>query len=281
MGDFDFSRLPRNRAENIVHSGSSLMSDEIRGLIGVPRRGRTNWSSFDQSRIQAAYAMPRGTNRPPPVIGGSEDEAERSQEVIATSSIQAHSLDRLARQLVRRSSFCTSESASRSRASDRPPLISIRDSDDEDVPGERRSPVLLSHGSEDEVVAAIRKLRRSSKAALPGPSGSRRESTVWGLVSEGDDPLFAALDDPISLAGRMRSAGCRLPSLTSPTEKEAYAKVAVASSKVMEAFNEYVVAMEDRVEVSRNDKEIESIGSEIKRFSAELKTTQARGKKGC
>ena len=49
----------------------------------------------------------------------------------------------------------------------------------------------------------------------------------------------------------------------------------------MEAFNEYVVAMEDRVEVSRNDKEIESICSEIKRLSAELETTQARGKKGC
>ena len=30
----------------------------------------------------------------------------------------------------------------------------------------------------------------------------------------------------------MISAGCRLPSLTSSTEKEAYAKVAVASSKV-------------------------------------------------
>ncbi|KAF2538899.1 hypothetical protein F2Q68_00021350 [Brassica cretica] len=61
----------------------------------------------------------------------------------------------------------------------------------------------------------------------------------------------------ISLAGRMRSAGCRLPSLTSSTEKLAYAKVVVASSKVRfllsflleDAFNEYVVAMEDRVEV--------------------------------
>ncbi|CAN7022991.1 unnamed protein product [Brassica rapa subsp. trilocularis] len=47
----------------------------------------------------------------------------------------------------------------------------------------------------------------------------------------------------------------------------------------MEAFNEYVVAMEDRVEVSRNDKEIKSIGSEIKRFSAELETTKREGKR--
>ncbi|KAF3574647.1 hypothetical protein F2Q69_00059630 [Brassica cretica] len=93
MGDFNFSRLPRNWAENIVHSGSSLMPDEIRSLIGVLRRDRSNWSSFDQSRIRAAFAMPEGTNRPQPVIGSYEDEAERSQEVIATSSIQAHSLD--------------------------------------------------------------------------------------------------------------------------------------------------------------------------------------------
>ena len=42
----------------------------------------------------------------------------------------------------------------------------------------------------------------------------------------------------------------------------------------MEAFNEYVVVMEDRVEVSRNDKEIEIIGSEIKRLSVELEVTK-------
>ncbi|KAF2604885.1 hypothetical protein F2Q70_00026429 [Brassica cretica] len=191
MGDFDFSRLPRNWAENIVHSGSSLMSDEIRGLIGVLQRGGSNWSSFDQSRTRDAFAIPGGTNMAP--------------------------------LLVRRSSFRTSGSASRSRASDRRPLILIRDSDDEDAPGERLSHVSLSLGSEDEIVAATRMRRRSSKVALPGPSCSRQESTVQGLVSEGDGPLFAAQDDLISLAGRMRSSGCRLPSLSSPTEKEAYA----------------------------------------------------------
>ncbi|KAF2593558.1 hypothetical protein F2Q70_00042443 [Brassica cretica] len=77
----------------------------------------------------------------------------------------------------------------------------------------------------------------------------------------------------------MRSAGCRLPSLASSAEKEAYAKVAVASSKVMEAFNEYGVVMEDHVLASRNDKEIESIGSDIKRLSKELEVTKREGKK--
>ena len=91
---------------------------------------------------------------------------------------------------------------------------------------------MLSPDSEDEVVGATHKRRGSSEVVLPGPSCSRRESTVRGLPSRGDDPFFAAQDYLISLAGRMISAGCRLPSLTSSTEKEAYAKVAVASSKV-------------------------------------------------
>ncbi|KAG2284758.1 hypothetical protein Bca52824_055978 [Brassica carinata] len=77
----------------------------------------------------------------------------------------------------------------------------------------------------------------------------------------------------------MRSAGCRLPSLASSVEKEAYAKVAVASSRVMEAFIEYVVVMDGHVMASRNDKEIESIGSEIKRLSKELEATKREGKK--
>ncbi|KAF2592135.1 hypothetical protein F2Q70_00042530 [Brassica cretica] len=190
VGEFDFSRLPQSWAKNITPSGSSSMSDEIRGLIGVLRR--------------------EGTNRAP-LVGGSEDEAEHSQEVVATPSVQAQSSDRLTRQLVRRTSFRTSGSASRNRASG----------------------------------AATRKRRRSSKGTLPGPSRPRLPSPISCFFGE----------------------------------KEAYTKVAVASSKVMEAFNEYVVVMEDHVMASRNDKEIESIGSEIKRLSEELEATKREGKK--
>ncbi|KAF3555683.1 hypothetical protein F2Q69_00014449 [Brassica cretica] len=174
-----------------VHSGSSLMSDEIRGLIGVLQRSALKMSG---------------------AFSGSHCDFFHPSLVFRPIGQAAY------------------------------------------APGERLSHVSLSLGSEDEIFAATRKRRRSSKAALPGPSCSRRESTVQGLVSEGDGPLFAAQDDLISLAGRM-------------------------SSKVVEAFNEYVVAMEDRVEVSRNDKEIESIGSEIKRLSAEFKATKREGKR--
>ncbi|KAF3519173.1 hypothetical protein DY000_02058491 [Brassica cretica] len=214
------------------------------------------------------------------------DEAEHSQEVIATHSVRAQTSDRLTRQLVRRSSFRTSGSVSKNRASGKSTLISIHDSDDEGASEERRSPVSLSPGSGDETVAATRKRRRSSKDTLPGPSRPR-------FVLEGDGSLFVAQGDLISLAGRMRSAGCRLPSLASLAEKEAYAIVAVTSFgkslrgtyspvsvsyQLMEAFNEYVVMMEDHVVASRNDKEIENIGSEIKRLSGELEAAKREGK---
>ncbi|KAF3510174.1 hypothetical protein F2Q69_00007852 [Brassica cretica] len=84
----------------------------------------------------------------------------------------------------------------------------------------------LLSGSEDETVASTRKRCRSSEGALPGPSCPR-------FVSEGDGSPFAAQSDLIFLAGRMRSAGCRLPSLASSVKREAYAKVAVESSKIM------------------------------------------------
>ena len=74
-------------------------------------------------------------------------------------------------------------------------------------------------------MTATRKRRRSSEGALPGLSRPR-------FVSEGDGSSFAAQSELISLAGRTRSAGCRLPSLASSVERDAYAKVVVASSKV-------------------------------------------------
>ncbi|KAF3609380.1 hypothetical protein DY000_02050096 [Brassica cretica] len=214
VGDFDFSRLPRSWAERIAPFEGSLMSDEIHGLIGVLRRGRLDWSSFDQARILAVFARPEGTNMAP-LVGDSEDEAEHSQE---------------------------------NRASGKSTLITIHDSDDEGASEERRSPASLSPCLGDETVSATRKQHRSSKDTLPGPS-------------------------------RSRSAGCCLPSLASSAEKEAYAKVAVASSKVTEAFNEYVIMMEDHIVASQNDKEIESIGSEIKRLSGELEAARREGKK--
>ena len=57
------------------------MWGEIWGLIGVLQRDRSNWSTFDQARIRAVFAMPEGTDRAP-LVGGSEDaELARLKEM--------------------------------------------------------------------------------------------------------------------------------------------------------------------------------------------------------
>ncbi|KAG2250913.1 hypothetical protein Bca52824_081049 [Brassica carinata] len=246
MGDFDFSRLPRRWAENITPSGSSSMSDKIRGLIGILRRDRSNWSTFDQARIRAVFAMPEGTDNRAPLVGGSEDEAENSEEVIATPSVQTQSSDRLTRQL-------------------------------------RWPPVSLSPGLEDEIVAATRKRRRSSEGALPGSSRPR-------FVPEGDGSLFCLrvavthllLPQPRrNPTPRLRWRALRYVSCLIFLKNllRGVRSLISTSSQVMEAFNDYVVVMEDHVVASQNDGEIESIGSKIKRLSKELEATKREGKK--
>lgn len=175
-------------------------------------------------------------------------------------------------------------------------MISIHDSDDEDVSGEMRPHVSLSPSSEDETIAATRKLCQLSEGALPSPSRPR-------FAPKGDGSFFAAQSDLISLAGRMRSAGCRLHLLLpqprrNPTPRlrwrvprfvscfiflenllRSIRSLISTSSHVMEAFNEYIVVMEDHVVASQNDEQIKSSGSEIKRISKELEATKREGKK--
>ena len=216
----------------LVHYGKSLMSNDLRGLIVVLRRGRLDWSYFDQSRIRAAFLMPYGVGIAPATTDTSEDEVDYSQEDVATPSSHLPSSHRLERQLSSRSSFRTSRSASVGKVIGGLPLIPIPDSDDESAYRVRRSPVSLSPGSQDDSVAASRKRRRSSNVATPRPSRSEREPKRWKLVFEGDGPLSVTQDDLVSLARRTRSTDCRPPSLISLGEEEAYAKVVVASSKV-------------------------------------------------
>ncbi|KAF3496662.1 hypothetical protein DY000_02052251 [Brassica cretica] len=203
-----------------------------------------------------------------PLVGGSEDEVEHSQEVLVTPSVQTQSSDRLTRQLVRRLLFCTSGFASKGRSSGKSPLISIHYSDGEDILGERQHLVSLSPGSKDETVAATRKRRQSSEGALPGPSRPR-------FVPEGDGSLCAAQSDLISLAGRMRYA-VSVSHLLLPRPRR---KPTTRLRWRVRSLNEYVVVMKDQVVASRNDKEIESIGSEIKRLSKELEATKREWKK--
>ncbi|KAF3534673.1 hypothetical protein DY000_02041256 [Brassica cretica] len=218
VGNFDFSRLPCYWAEDI---GFNLRSLER----------RSNWSSFDRSRIRAAFLMPGGSGVTPKIVGSSKDEVEHSQEEVEASSSNHPLSDRLERQLSRRSLFRTSRSVLAGKASSRLPPIPIPDSDDEGSPEGRRPHVPLSSGLQDNSVDASRKRRLSSKVVMQEPSRSKRESKDRKFILEGDGPLSMGQDDLVSLARRTRFVGCRPPSLGSPEEEGAYAKIVVASSK--------------------------------------------------
>ncbi|KAF2549975.1 hypothetical protein F2Q68_00033821 [Brassica cretica] len=215
VGSSELSRLPRYWAEDIDL-----------------RRGRSDCSSFDHSRVRAAFLMPGGSGVAPEITGASEDEAEHSQEEVEAPSSNPPPSDRLERQLARRSSFRTSRTSSASKVVSGLPPILIVDSDDEGAPCGRQSPVSLSPGFQDDSIVAGRKQHRLSKAAVPESSRSGRRLKGWKLVLEGYGPLSMDRGVLIYLSQRMRSADCRPPSLVSPGEEEAYVKVVSASSKV-------------------------------------------------
>ncbi|KAF3503780.1 hypothetical protein F2Q69_00044666 [Brassica cretica] len=39
------------------------MSDKIRGMMRILRRGHSNWSTFDRTRIQTVFALPVRTDK--------------------------------------------------------------------------------------------------------------------------------------------------------------------------------------------------------------------------
>ncbi|XP_048635045.1 uncharacterized protein LOC125608653 [Brassica napus] len=159
MGSFDFSKLPRNCSEDIVHFGRSLMSDELWGLIEVLRRSHPHWSSFDQSRIRAAFLLPKGEGRPLVIKDTTENEVGRllDQEEVATPSTNSLSSSRLDRKLSRRSSFWTSRSTPENKSVGESPLIPIFDSKEDDEAGAQKSPISLSLGSQNLLAACRRK----------------------------------------------------------------------------------------------------------------------------
>ena len=169
-------------------------------MIRVLRRGRSDWSSFDQPRIRAAFQLPDGLGIAPTIPGALECEFEPSQEDVKITPRHLVASNRLKRRISWRSSFCTSRSASTSKVASGLPPILIADSDDEDAPGGRESPVSLSPGLQDNFVVTSRKRRRLSKAAVPESSCSCRKPKGWKLVLEGDGPLSVGRGDLISLA---------------------------------------------------------------------------------
>ena len=63
-------------------------------------------------------------------------------------------------------------------------------------------------------------------------SRSKQKPKGRKFALKSDGPSSVGQDDLVLLARRTRFTGCRPPSLDSPEEEGAYAKVVVASSKV-------------------------------------------------
>ncbi|KAF2606599.1 hypothetical protein F2Q68_00044663 [Brassica cretica] len=87
VGDFDFWRISREWAEEIVSLGSSPMTSELRGLIGVLRRGRPRWLSFTSDRIWATYALPPSCARAPIVQLAALINSRPASRRIASQSL--------------------------------------------------------------------------------------------------------------------------------------------------------------------------------------------------
>lgn len=183
------------------------MSDQLRGLLTVLRRSRTQWSSFDGAQIRAAFLLPHGDGVAPTIKGNAENEGDHSPvkgDVVTPSAFFSPS-SRLDRRLSRKSSFQTSGLTSGVGVAGKSPSVPIPNLGEENTAATQRSPVSLSSGSQDEPVVSKR---------------------------EGDDPLCMSTDNFVCFARCTRARDCHLSSLASSEEKGAYAKVAVANSKV-------------------------------------------------
>ena len=90
----------------------------------------------------------------------------------------------------------------------------------------------MSPGLQNNSAAASGKRCRSSKHVMEEPSRSKQKPKGRKFALKSDGPSSVGQDDLVLLARRTRFTGCRPPSLDSPEEEGAYAKVVVASSKV-------------------------------------------------
>lgn len=208
-----------------VHSGSSSMSDQFRGLLVVLRRGEADWSSFSRDRIRAAFLLSPGVGTAPLVVKPIEEIAIMgSDEDVSTPSIPPPSSSHLDRRLSRRySSFRSPQSRTRSAAAGTsrsvpPPLL--------DVDETAVLPVTLSSDSQGEPEVCKRTRTQSSRGETSNVApSSLEEREKKRKLQEEVDGSFKAPVEP-------RPSGSRPLFFYSLEEKEAYSKVYEVNSKV-------------------------------------------------
>ncbi|KAF3531707.1 hypothetical protein DY000_02039812 [Brassica cretica] len=233
------AHLVKDREEGLLFG-----FDELRHLV-LMKRNNQNPETFLMS--PPAFLMSGGSGDAPEIAGVSEDEAGHSQEDEEASSSNTHLSDRLERQLARRSSFRTSTSALAGKADSGIPPIPTPHSDDEGSP----------KGSE---IPCSFESRLAGQLCCCEPA---KVLHLWAktisfhlLVVRG--PWIVALRLSLLL---MRKGLCQ------------------SSRHELQAFNEFVVTMEDRVHALRNESEVEKGKVEVQRVTEELRTTKEEARK--
>ncbi|XP_056847470.1 uncharacterized protein LOC130498125 [Raphanus sativus] len=260
VGDFDFSLLPRHWAETIAHPRVSPVSDQLRGMVAVWKRGDTDWSSFTRERIRTSNSLPVGLGIAPAISGpvGLLEEAERSNHEEPTSPEEVITRPNTSRseRCSFRSSLITRASASRKTPVDPTPL-SLSSESEEDVPARE-------HGSD-------------SRSASPRPSQPASKTSKRRRVGRSDhSPLYETSSGPKHDGTSSQGFGVAL--FSSLEEENAYTKVAEANARVMEACNDLVLKMAERTGTSQRDVEIDRISLDFKRISTELEIAKRENK---
>ncbi|XP_018448596.1 uncharacterized protein LOC108820113 [Raphanus sativus] len=178
VGDFDFSLLPRRWAKNIAHPKVSMMSDQLRGMVAVLKRGDTDWSSFTRERIRTLNSLPIGLGIAHAISAliGLLEEAEPSNHEEPTSTeevIARPNTSRSERCLFRRS-LRNLASASKKAPVD-PTLLSLSSDLEEDIPARE-------HGS-----------ARASRSASPRPPRSASKTSKRRIVGRSDRSPYVRL----------------------------------------------------------------------------------------
>ncbi|KAF3557017.1 hypothetical protein F2Q69_00013171 [Brassica cretica] len=125
MGSLDILWIPREWVED----ESLSMTDDLCGLIEVIRRGRPHWLSFNNNRLRAALALPRGEGRALPVRGHNNSSSNRA--LVASRAIppvESVSTNQLSIRMSRWETFRTTNSTRGKEVMVNSSLVSISDS---------------------------------------------------------------------------------------------------------------------------------------------------------
>ncbi|KAF3509704.1 hypothetical protein F2Q69_00006917 [Brassica cretica] len=230
VGDFDFSRIPREWSDEIEPFGSSPMTFELRGLIATLRRGNPRWLAFTVERIRAAYALPPGKNCATPIGLAAPVRPGKGRQNKKVLLDRPHASSE-------------AESSERARKARRGPVQRSRPH--AQSPGLMVRPISIvvpADGARVTPNISAGLIGDRSRVRVPGEGTSQVDPSarfpnvpeVSALAFSYDNDVLI-LEDPKCLASiwrKIRTSGCELPTLEQMREPGAHILMAVANTKV-------------------------------------------------